>query len=54
MRLIFVLSLLAALGACASGFNPGPASDDPRAAGHAAWCGSLPPSGYCIVPEGGR
>lgn len=24
---------------------------DPITLGHAAWCGTSPPSGYCIIPE---
>ncbi len=28
-----------------------PPPDDPRGWDHARWCGTMPASGYCIVPE---
>jgi hypothetical protein len=43
-------SVAAALGGCLAP----PAPDDPRGWNHAAWCGTSPPSGYCIVPESHR
>ena len=43
---LLALALLALAG-CLSPAGP----DDPRSNGHAHWCGSSPPSGYCIVPE---
>lgn len=39
-----------ALAGCLAPAGP----EDPRSWGHAAWCGTSPPSGYCIVSETGR
>ena len=43
---------LAGLAACVSQ-PPAPAEAprDPATLGFSTWCGSNPPSGYCIVPE---
>jgi len=50
-RALSALALTAvALTAC---LTP-PSPDDPRGWNHAAWCGTSPPSGYCIVSETGR
>lgn len=50
IRLALALAAALALAGCLT-----PASrDDPRAWNHAAWCGTSPPSGYCIVSETGR
>lgn len=45
--------LLVALCALAGCLEP-PPPDDPRGWNHATWCGTNPPSGYCIVPESSR
>jgi hypothetical protein len=47
------LALAPAAIALAGCLAPPPAGD-PRGWNHAAWCGTSPPSGYCIVPETGR
>ncbi len=52
-RLARALCLLATallLAGCLAPAGP----EDPRSWGHAAWCGGIPPSGYCIVPERGH
>lgn len=57
----FMQSVMRSGGACVA-VNPGagqnaypPAQrhyyNDPTGSGHSNWCGSNPPSGYCIVPE---
>lgn len=47
-RVPIALALISlCLGGCLTAAGP----DDPLSFGHAAWCGSNPPSGYCIVPE---
>ena len=54
-------SVMRSGGACVA-VNPGPGQyaypptqghyySDPTGSGHSSWCGSNPPSGYCIVPE---
>ncbi|MCW5771088.1 MAG: hypothetical protein KIT16_05580 [Rhodospirillaceae bacterium] len=58
-RAAFVLTAALALAACSDYTGPYSASDlikpappdDPRGYGHSVWCGTNPPSGYCIVPE---
>jgi hypothetical protein len=45
--------LLVSLCALAGCLEP-PPPDDPRGWNHATWCGTNPPSGYCIVPESSR
>ena len=47
MRFI-VLALLLALGACTGQAPPPPPSGDPITQGHSVWCGTNPPSGYCM------
>jgi len=46
-RICVASALLMLLAGCFAPAGP----DDPRSFGHAAWCGTNPPSGYCIVPE---
>lgn len=48
------IALLAVAATALAGCLEPPAPDDPRGWNHAAWCGTSPPSGYCIVPETGR
>jgi uncharacterized membrane protein len=48
------LAALAAAALALSACLPPAAPDDSRASTHAAWCGTNPPSGYCIVPENDR
>jgi hypothetical protein len=47
MRFI-VLAMLLALGACTGQAPPPPPSGDPITFGHSVWCGTNPPSGYCM------
>lgn len=63
MKIVFALGVLLALGACSAsnrdagmtnGDRAAPGGADPALVGNATACGSLPPSGYCIVPEAGR
>jgi hypothetical protein len=43
--------LLAGAGALPGGCLAPPPPGDPRGWDHARWCGTVPASGYCIVPE---
>ena len=47
VRLGLATALLVLLAGCFAPAGP----DDPRSFGHATWCGTNPPSGYCSVPE---
>jgi hypothetical protein len=48
MTLFAMLALALALGACASEPLAPPPSGDPVTLGHSVWCGTNPPSGYCM------
>ncbi|MGH7005288.1 MAG: hypothetical protein ACREIP_15200 [Alphaproteobacteria bacterium] len=47
IRMGLAVAALVLLQGC---LTPAP-PDDPRSYGHARWCGTNPPSGYCMVPE---
>ena len=51
MRLGAIMMMLALmLAACTTP----PAPDGSRGWNHAEWCGTSPPSGYCVVPESNK
>jgi len=47
IRWLLAAVALLALAGCIAPAGP----EDPRSFGHAVWCGTNPPSGYCIVAE---
>ena len=53
-RAVSLLLLMAALAACTPAPPPPPAQSgapDEALQGHAQWCGTNPPSGYCSIDD---